>query len=507
MSAEAIGVFLLVLVMILLFLAIIAYIRKEEKSDLRWYVWLCTSTASWAICSIFVYLLWDEKMAYFFQNIRLTFVCTTAVVIYIFAQQILDKKEPNWVVMICLWTYPVMTFFVASTNTYHGLLYKSISFTYEDGVRFVSATNGIWFWSMCIFGYILVMLSVIQIVRQLVRLQGRYRASALYLLFALLACAGASVAEVMRIFPYNFDLTPYVALCMNAITFFALNTPTSTEMILSSKKVIFEQSVNPMFIVNSNDEVIDLNVRAKEQVMELGIKTMRNLKYHEVKDLWMKKKDARVFPDNESIFTIVHNERDVHYQEVICEMYSKKGKIIGVYIEIKNITPIMSLVHKLQDAAYFDNLTGLRNRNYFIQIVNDWSTTGLLEREILPLGIVVGDVNGLKKVNDTFSHSKGDLLLQTVASDLFNHRPNGAIVFRMGGDEFTTLVPKAKREEMDAYISAIESKNYGQVDPNFVDASIAISYVIKTDSKKSIMESVHEADVLMYTKKNNRRRR
>jgi len=347
--------------------------------------------------------------------------------------------------------------------------------------------------------------TVYLIIRQSIRLPSRYRTTAFILLAAVVLGAAASVGAILGIFPYNLDPAPFAAVVVQVVVYFALCMPSSAEMLLSSRETIFEQTQNPMFILNKNREIIDLNIRAREVVEGLELKVTRVFPYESFWDRWMSKDTIRVLKEDSSIFSEEADHKTVHYQEVVSSLCNHKGEEIGTFIEIKNITPIMSMIHKLQDSAYFDNLTGLHNRNYFVKMVNDWDEDQEMYQSLFPIGIIVGDVNGLKKINDTFGHARGDLLLQWMAEDLSRYRPDKAMVFRMGGDEFLTLVPEADREELNHYIEVIKSQDYGKADPDLASASMAISYVIKEDMQTSLMESIHEADVLMYTQKYDRR--
>src|SRR4051794_12261453 len=99
-------------------------------------------------------------------------------------------------------------------------------------------------------------------------------------------------------------------------------------------------------------------------------------------------------------------------------------------------------VEALERLAYLDPLTGLANRRAL-----DEAATAAFKR--LPNGhrravtVVALDVNGLKAINDTQGHSEGDLLLTAVARTLARHFAtlDGSLVARVGGDEFSVLVP------------------------------------------------------------------
>jgi len=485
--------------------AVIAYLNRKQSTATGWYLLLCASNTLWAILAAMVYIVTDEYTAFIFQNIKLAFICTSSIILYIILLLILKNRSLDKHILGYMFSIPLLTFVLGLTDHKHGVLIRSVDFIYEDGVRIAMVVNGPWFWIHSIFCYIMVAKTVYLIIRQSIRLPSRYRTTAFILLAAVVLGAAASVGAILGIFPYNLDPAPFAAVVVQVVVYFALCMPSSAEMLLSSRETIFEQTQNPMFILNKNREIIDLNIRAREVVEGLELKVTRVFPYESFWDRWMSKDTIRVLKEDSSIFSEEADHKTVHYQEVVSSLCNHKGEEIGTFIEIKNITPIMSMIHKLQDSAYFDNLTGLHNRNYFVKMVNDWDEDQEMYQSLFPIGIIVGDVNGLKKINDTFGHARGDLLLQWMAEDLSRYRPDKAMVFRMGGDEFLTLVPEADREELNHYIEVIKSQDYGKADPDLASASMAISYVIKEDMQTSLMESIHEADVLMYTQKYDRR--
>jgi diguanylate cyclase (GGDEF)-like protein len=94
----------------------------------------------------------------------------------------------------------------------------------------------------------------------------------------------------------------------------------------------------------------------------------------------------------------------------------------------------------LEQLAYRDPLTGLLNR----RALDDYALEAFTvpEGEVRTVTAVTVDINRLKQVNDTLGHVAGDQLIQAVARDLDHaFAPlTGALVARVGGDEFTVLV-------------------------------------------------------------------
>jgi predicted signal transduction protein with EAL and GGDEF domain len=107
---------------------------------------------------------------------------------------------------------------------------------------------------------------------------------------------------------------------------------------------------------------------------------------------------------------------------------------------LEDITEELDNIEKIRFQGYHDSLTGLHNRNYFNTISQ--KLKGGAES---PLAVIIGDINGLKLINDIFGHAYGDEIIQKVASILKRNCPQGEIL-RMGGDEFYIFIHDADKK-------------------------------------------------------------
>lgn len=98
-----------------------------------------------------------------------------------------------------------------------------------------------------------------------------------------------------------------------------------------------------------------------------------------------------------------------------------------------------ALEQKILDLARFDALTGLLNRQAFLDLVENALRPARRERDRFALFFV--DLDGFKPVNDSHGHATGDLLLQAVAARLRATLRESDTVGRYGGDEFVVLLP------------------------------------------------------------------
>jgi len=167
-------------------------------------------------------------------------------------------------------------------------------------------------------------------------------------------------------------------------------------------------------------------------------------------------------------------------------------KIIGV---VRDITDEKNKQAELEFSSYHDYLTGLSNRRRYYE-----KFKYLDQSSYYPLGIIVMDVNGLKIINDTFGHTVGDEALRTMANIFKDIFGEGNVVARVGGDEFSILVPNTRLKKLESYkeriYSSITSKNV-----NNIKLSIAIGYELKKSSNEDIDELQRLAENHMYKHK------
>ena len=181
----------------------------------------------------------------------------------------------------------------------------------------------------------------------------------------------------------------------------------------------------------------------------------------------------------------------------------------------RDITERKVAEERITRLAYFDGLTGLPNRQSFLERVDrEIHRAGLGQRK---LAVMFMDLDGFKNVNDTMGHSAGDLILKWAAdrlaqglrpSDVLSHATEataGVELSRLGGDEFTALIRDIARPE-DAIVVA---HRVGQlmrrpfvVDGREVTLTTSIGIAIFPDDGLDAATLLKHADTAMYHAKN-----
>jgi diguanylate cyclase (GGDEF)-like protein len=107
-------------------------------------------------------------------------------------------------------------------------------------------------------------------------------------------------------------------------------------------------------------------------------------------------------------------------------------------------TPLMRSDIQHRSDAVIDPLTGMLNRKALSTRVHELAEQSQITGE--PIGVIVGDLDHFKNVNDTQGHTTGDVVLREVAYLMRKHLRAFDLAYRLGGEEFLILVPGSDLE-------------------------------------------------------------
>jgi diguanylate cyclase (GGDEF) domain len=173
---------------------------------------------------------------------------------------------------------------------------------------------------------------------------------------------------------------------------------------------------------------------------------------------------------------------------------SKLLTIVDVTNDMQNLQYEKEL---LREKAYIDPLTGLFNKLCFIEKYYKPSS----ESNGQPSTLLFIDIDGFKKINDTFGHLNGDIVLQSLAVLIKSCSGDKGSAFRFGGDEFVVLITGALPEESFKIAENIRTKA-NQLDFPQIDSHLRLSLSIGLmQGDSSIHEMMRKADIAMYDSK------
>ena len=186
-----------------------------------------------------------------------------------------------------------------------------------------------------------------------------------------------------------------------------------------------------------------------------------------------------------------------HFNTLLAPEFDLHGEVQTILSISRDVTEQKKVEAQLKEMGLRDQLTGLYNRTFF-----DIELERLDVPRQLPLSIIIGDLNGLKLVNDAFGHIEGDRLLRRVAEILKEQFRNEDIVARWGGDEFAIILPQTSTEEVEEISRRLGTALEEDVDEvHSIRVSMAFGHGTKDDRDEDVSLVLRRAEERMYRNK------
>lgn len=159
----------------------------------------------------------------------------------------------------------------------------------------------------------------------------------------------------------------------------------------------------------------------------------------------------------------------------------------------------------IRELILTDPLTGIANRRHLDERLA--LELARMERYNQPLAVIMTDIDGFKRVNDTYGHTVGDTVLTTFATELSKNVRASDFLARYGGEEFILLLPNTVSKEAMAFAERLR-KATKHLRFKDLDLSLTASFgVILAKPKESMAQVLARADKAMYQSKDQGRDR
>ncbi|MCP5161617.1 MAG: EAL domain-containing protein [Hahellaceae bacterium] len=174
----------------------------------------------------------------------------------------------------------------------------------------------------------------------------------------------------------------------------------------------------------------------------------------------------------------------------------------NVVVNFRDTSRLSLVQSELHQLAFYDQLTGLANRQLFRDRLDH--TVKTCRRRGLQAALMYLDLDGFKRVNDTLGHDAGDRLLQQVAQWLEGCVREEDSVARLGGDEFTVLLEEVSGQDSvsrvaENILTALSQRV--RLGEHEVGVSASIGIVMIPGDGEEVTSLMKFADLAMYRAK------
>lgn len=182
--------------------------------------------------------------------------------------------------------------------------------------------------------------------------------------------------------------------------------------------------------------------------------------------------------------------------------------VVTAFIMLLANLTIGGYQRRLEEMATRDKLTGTANRQVFDMLFDQCAKQA--KRQSTPLSAIMFDIDRFKKINDTYGHATGDLILKTVARTAKRHIRDSDVLCRWGGEEFLILLTDCNLEQ--AHTVAEKIRQNIETDKSVVQngqkTSVTASFgVIQLWEDETVSDFTKRVDGALYAAKDNGRNR
>jgi len=200
-----------------------------------------------------------------------------------------------------------------------------------------------------------------------------------------------------------------------------------------------------------------------------------------------------------------HNDEEVNAlflkqgaNDYIKKPFSKEEFSCRVNNSIESLENIQIITNQ----ANRDFLTGLYNRRYFFQNMDEYihENGNIIE----PFAVAMIDIDNFKKINDTYGHDMGDKVLSHVANILMSNTDHRDLISRFGGEEFCVVLKNINRfstlEIFDRLREEVQRTTIYSKTQEPIKVTISIGVALYSDD--GLQETLNQADMMLYNAKN-----
>ena len=398
---------------------------------------------------------------------------------------------------------PILTVIFAFSNSFHGWIWSSITLQTGAYLNLLDVRHGFWFWVSTLYAYGLILAGTVLTLGTLGRSLPLYRWQ-----FSLVLLGGAiptffNLMNLLGYSPlYGIDLTSAafsISAFLLAIAFWRFNL---FDVVTVARNTIFDTLEDGILVLDVSGRVLDAN-QAGRLIANLPPASAEGIFIDQVVSPALDPLREAASEDGLSCeLTLAEGDRERWYEMRCSPLHDQTFKFVGRLVVWHEITALKQVEEKLRYLSLHDRLTGLYNRLYFEEEISRMS-----RGRAWPVAILVGDLDGLKAVNDGQGHVAGDDLILRAADVLRRSLRLGDMVARVGGDEFAALLPNASEADAQHVVDRIRSQEahenslYPAAPVNF---SLGLAIAGGTDDLRAIYK---RADGRMYEQKKSRKTR
>ncbi|WP_268807890.1 histidine kinase N-terminal 7TM domain-containing diguanylate cyclase [Metasolibacillus fluoroglycofenilyticus] len=408
-------------------------------------------------------------------------------------------------VFIGLLIIPIITLLMVATNDYHYLHYKIFEFDAALGKPYIYQEIGLWYSIHGAFIFASMLVAFFLLLFHWKETDKVYRPQLIALMGSQFLPMTMAFIYSLGLTPDGFDPVPAVLVISSLLFLWAIRSSSLFRNMPVAKDRIFNSINDGVVVLDDHHRLIEFNQACSQMFPQLK-RSMLGMSFQDVWDSLLEKPMPYTLDSLATMQEVSLPETGRTYQVRLSALQQPNYQN-GLVIIFNDITELKDLQLKLEQLAYYDELTQIYNRRAFFEKCMQLYTVA--KEQNAPFTVMLMDVDYFKKVNDTYGHAIGDQVLAHVAQVCKSQLKDKELFARYGGEEFVLALPNYSVVEAEQLGNQIRQaiENTPLVKDDIVVATTISGGL--AEAAKEIEETLYQllnaADKALYRAKHNGR--
>lgn len=370
------------------------------------------------------------------------------------------RKWVSWRSIVLLCIIPAVTLGLTWTNRWHHWIWTGFT-PGPPGTNSYIYLHGWWYGVFVVYFYLILVFGIVILLSGYRNLSKPYRQQHVSMISASLIPAALGVIYSVGINPFPWlDLIPIGSAASGLVIVWSIYHFRLLELAPVAREAVVEQLMDPVIVLDCDGVIADLN-QAAHVLLGDSERDWLGVSAREVTAFDL----AHLTSESMPIEIVQWEGESIFLEPQVSAMIDDRGKVNGQIVLLHDVTvrrqaqlallqanhqlqvkieEIQELQGKLRQQAEQDALTGLYNRRYMEDVLDQVLTEADLMKE--PVSLVMIDIDHFKNINDHYGHKAGDMMLQRLGRMFLDMIRKGDIACRYGGEEFVIVMPGATAE-------------------------------------------------------------
>lgn len=360
-----------------------------------------------------------------------------------------------------------------------------------DGVYVLGYEGELWFGVHAIIDMVFIAFIIGILVIKCMRIPRAYWGRYIFMAAGLVIIVVMKYVFISKTYDLRFDISIFLYAFLGALIYWNTFWYSKKTMLSITHTMIIDNMDVPVILFDYEDVLADFNTAMKGIFAELEYD-----KRDQTLEWFVEKYNVPMLQgENTFEWKVQCGDELKDFDCRVVLLSDDRKKVLGKIIVMQDVTNLKKAYYDLECSVIYDKLTGLFSKVSFMDHCRNYDDS------VLPVSIVVCNINGLGEINSKFGQREGDEALVRVAEVLKRELAGKAYVARLDDGNFIAILENTIEDKATEIFEKIKSMIFKECSSKKYSVSIEYGVSVRDSENAWMMDVVHEATRTMKNKK------